>query len=78
MTVYSLEDSYICARLYGITTDVTTTNLISSCCPMSYLPIYLWRYSLCEPWPFFQFLNLYTVGGSPLTGDQSDARPLLI
>jgi hypothetical protein len=28
------------------------------------------------PWPHFQFLNLYTVGRTPWTGDQSVARPL--
>jgi hypothetical protein len=26
--------------------------------------------------PLFQFLNLYTVGRTPLTGDQPVARPL--
>jgi hypothetical protein len=29
-----------------------------------------------EPWPLFQFLNLYTVGRTPWTGDQPVARPL--
>jgi hypothetical protein len=24
--------------------------------------VYPWLYSPCEPWPLFQFLNLYTVG----------------
>jgi hypothetical protein len=28
------------------------------------------------PWPLFQFLNLYTVGGTPWTGDQPVAGPL--
>jgi hypothetical protein len=28
------------------------------------------------PWPVFQFLNLYTVGRTPWTGDQSVAKPL--
>jgi hypothetical protein len=27
-------------------------------------------------WPLFQFLNLYTVGRTPWTGDQPVARPL--
>jgi hypothetical protein len=27
-------------------------------------------------WPLFQFINLYTVGGTPWTGDQPVARPL--
>jgi hypothetical protein len=30
------------------------------------------------PWPLFQFLNLYTVGGTPWTEDQNDASPLPI
>jgi hypothetical protein len=30
----------------------------------------------CGPWPLFQFLNLYTVGRTPWTGDQPVARPL--
>jgi hypothetical protein len=28
------------------------------------------------PWPLFQFLDLYTVGRTPRTGDQPVARPL--
>jgi hypothetical protein len=28
------------------------------------------------PWPFFQFLNPYTVDRTPWTGDQPVARPL--
>jgi hypothetical protein len=38
--------------------------------------IYLWLYTPCGPWPLFQFLNLYTFGGTPSTGDQPVARPL--
>jgi hypothetical protein len=30
---------------------------------------YQWLYSLSGPWPFFQFLDLYTVGRTHLTGD---------
>jgi hypothetical protein len=32
--------------------------------------------SFVGPWQIFQFLNLYTVGRTPWTGDQSVARPL--
>jgi hypothetical protein len=28
------------------------------------------------PWPFFQFLNVYTVGRTPWTGDRPVAKPL--
>jgi hypothetical protein len=28
------------------------------------------------PWPLFQFLNIYTEGRTPLTGDQPVASPL--
>jgi hypothetical protein len=28
------------------------------------------------PWPFFQFLNLYTVGRTLWTGDQPATKPL--
>jgi hypothetical protein len=38
--------------------------------------ICVWLYSLCEPWPLFQFLNLCTVGRTPWMGDQLAARPL--
>jgi hypothetical protein len=38
--------------------------------------IYLRLYSPCGPWPLFQFLNPYTVGRTPWTGDQPVARPL--
>jgi hypothetical protein len=48
----------------------------------TYLPIYLffnlWLYSPCGPWPLFKFLNLYTDGRTPWTGDQSVARSLPI
>jgi hypothetical protein len=32
--------------------------------------------SFVGPWPLFQFLNPYTVGRTPWTGDQPVARPL--
>jgi hypothetical protein len=35
-----------------------------------YVSFYLWLFSPCGPWPLFQFLNLYTVGRTPWTGDQ--------
>jgi hypothetical protein len=38
--------------------------------------IHLSLYSPCEPWPLFQFLNLYTVGRTPWTSDQPVIRPL--
>jgi hypothetical protein len=44
--------------------------------PSIHLYIHLWLYSPCEPWPLFQFLNLYTVGRTPWTGEQPVARPL--
>jgi hypothetical protein len=31
-------------------------------------------YSPCGPWPLFHFLNLYTVGRTPWTGDQPVAH----
>jgi hypothetical protein len=40
------------------------------------MSVCLWLYSSCGPWTLFQFLNLYTVGRTPWTGDQSVARPL--
>jgi hypothetical protein len=41
------------------------------------LTIYLRLYSPSGPWSlFFQFLNLYTVGRTPWTGDQAVARLL--
>jgi hypothetical protein len=41
-----------------------------------YSIIRLWLCSPCGPWPFFQFLNLYTVGRDPWTEDHPVARPL--
>jgi hypothetical protein len=38
--------------------------------------ICLWLYSLCGPWPLFNFLILITVGKALWTGDQLVARPL--
>jgi hypothetical protein len=43
---------------------------------MTHLTIYLRIYSPCEPWPLFQFLNLYTVGRTPWTGDQPVEKSL--
>jgi hypothetical protein len=40
------------------------------------LSICLSLYSPCGPWPLLQFLNLYSVGMIPLTGDQPFRRPL--
>jgi hypothetical protein len=45
--------------------------------PSVRLSIYLWVYSPCGSWPPFQFLNLYTFGRTPWTGDQPVAKPLL-
>jgi hypothetical protein len=41
-----------------------------------YPSMYLWLYTSCGPWPLFQYLNLYTVGGTPWTGNQPVAKPL--
>jgi hypothetical protein len=38
--------------------------------------MYLWLYSPCETLPLFEFLNPYTVGRTPWTGDQPVARLL--
>jgi hypothetical protein len=32
--------------------------------------------ALFGPWPLYQFLNLYTVSRTPLTGDQRVTRPI--
>jgi hypothetical protein len=32
--------------------------------------------AVCWPWTLFQFLNIYTVGRTPWTGDQPVAKPL--
>jgi hypothetical protein len=40
------------------------------------LSVCLWLYSTSEPWPLFQFRNLYTVGRTLWTGDQPTTRPL--
>jgi hypothetical protein len=36
----------------------------------------LWLYSPLDLGCFFSFLNLYTAGTTPWTGDQPEARPL--
>jgi hypothetical protein len=45
---------------------------------MIYLSIYLSAalQPFVGPWPLFQFLNMYTVGRTPWTGDQPVVRPL--
>jgi hypothetical protein len=50
-----------------------------SVCPSvqpSIHPSNLWLYSPCGSKPLVQFLNLYTVGGTPWTWRQPVARPL--
>jgi hypothetical protein len=49
---------------------------ISKKCYNYSMTISLWPCSPCVTWPFFPFLNLYTVGRTPWTGDQPVARPL--
>jgi hypothetical protein len=49
---------------------------LTSIHPSNRPSIYLWLYSPCGPWSPFQYLNLYTVGRTPWTGDQPVARPL--
>jgi hypothetical protein len=47
--------------------------------PPTYLPTYLSLYNpLLDLGGFFRFLILYTVGRTPWTGDQPDARPIPI
>jgi hypothetical protein len=53
----------------------TYLSVCLSTCLSTYLSICLWFYSPCGHWPLFQFLNPYTVGKTPWTGDQSFARP---
>jgi hypothetical protein len=52
-------------------------NEIIHCIPWN-LPTsaYIWLYISCGPWPFFQFLNLYTVVRTPWMEDHPVARPL--
>jgi hypothetical protein len=56
-----------------------SVSLSINCRPVDsfiFCSICLWLYSPCGPWTLFQFLNLYTVGTIPCTGDQPIARPL--
>jgi hypothetical protein len=53
---------------------VGTVHVITSAI---YLSICLWLYNLfVRPWPLFSFLNLFTFGRTPRTGDQPVSRPL--
>jgi hypothetical protein len=56
--------------------DVPITSCSLFIVRMISLSIYLRLYSPCGPWSLFQFLNLYTVGRTPWTGNQPVARPL--
>jgi hypothetical protein len=57
----------------AVAVATTVTNSFRKC---TYYSIYLWFYSpLLDLGRFFQFLNLYTVGRTPWTGDQPVARP---
>jgi hypothetical protein len=57
----------------GFKSDVSNAVLIYI---WNILSFSSWIYSPRGPWPLFQFLNLYTVGWTPWTGDQPIASPL--
>jgi hypothetical protein len=50
-------------------TQLSEITLLAICLSMA-------LQSFVGPWPLFQFLNLYTAGRTPWTGDQPVARPL--
>jgi hypothetical protein len=62
--------NFLCSGNNFLTTCAYGVNLSLS------LSISLWLYSPCVPRPLFQFLNIYTVGRIPWTGDEPVARPL--
>jgi hypothetical protein len=63
--------------LLSNTTKCLLTRLLCLVCLSIYLSICLWFYSpLLDLGSFFIFLSLYTVGRTPLTGDQPVVRPL--
>jgi hypothetical protein len=66
---------YILTVLQNIPQNIPISTYLPTYLP-TYVPTYLWLYSPCGHWPLFQFLNLYTVGRTPWSGDQPDARPL--
>jgi hypothetical protein len=61
----------------SILQQATLSSFIFSNQQPIYLSIYLWLHSpFVGPWPLFQFLDPYTAGRIPWTGDRPVARPL--
>jgi hypothetical protein len=52
------------------------TFLVWPSLTLTFSPLLLWRYSPLNPGNLLSFLNLYTVGRAPWTGDQPVPRPL--
>jgi hypothetical protein len=48
--------------------------LFAETCSAPCLSICLWLHNPCGPRPLFQFLNLYTAGRTPWTGDEPVSR----
>jgi hypothetical protein len=68
----------ICLSIYlSIYLSICLSVCLSVCLSSIYLSIYLWHCSLLVgSWQLFRILILYTVGRTPLTGDQPVVRPL--
>jgi hypothetical protein len=66
----------VCLSTHSPTDPPTHQPTLPPSLPPTHSSTYLPTYSPCGPCPLFQFLNLYTVGGTPWMGDQPVARPL--
>jgi hypothetical protein len=64
------------ALLYFFTILLLIAIFLKLIHPSLPLSVCQWLYSPRGSWPLFQFLNLYTVGRTPWTGDQPVSRPL--
>jgi hypothetical protein len=60
------------SQLNKLNFSITSHNVTSQ----ETILFYYGSTALVAPWPLFRFLNLYTVGRTPWTGDQAVARPL--
>jgi hypothetical protein len=79
--LHTLQITTVPAETYCEVQDGSVEMLMYSYMPLLHLFYYNYYYFMSlQPfvgtWPLLQFLNLFTVGRTPWTGDQPVARPL--
>jgi hypothetical protein len=76
LTLHEIWSSSLSVGVY-VSLLITAREREIECGEISLVTLLLeWFYSLCGPWPLFQFPDLFTIGRTPWTSDQHVPRPL--